>query len=162
MLYEIITLEQAFPGRIDSGVLNRILNEGPTPIEDRVPGIDPDLASIVRRAMQRDPEERYRHAFEMGRDVARVRRRLADAPAVPAQLVESTARKAPALSEEQETMLRAVASSKDRVVCVVGLAGSGKTTATRAVADAFRAAGVPVLGAAPSGIAWGASAETSE
>jgi conjugative relaxase-like TrwC/TraI family protein len=77
----------------------------------------------------------------------------ADAPAVPAQLVESTARKAPALSEEQETMLRAVASSKDRVVCVVGLAGSGKTTATRAVADAFRAAGVPVLGAGASGIA---------
>jgi conjugative relaxase-like TrwC/TraI family protein len=77
----------------------------------------------------------------------------ADAPAVPAQLVESTARKAPALSEEQEAMLRAVASSKDRVACVVGLAGSGKTTATRAVADAFRAAGVPVLGAAPSGIA---------
>src|SRR5919109_5274258 len=72
----------------------------------------------------------------------------ADAPAVPAHLVESTAREAPALSEEQETMLRAVASSKDCVVCLVGLAGSGKTTATRAVADAFRAAGVPVLGAA--------------
>ena len=50
-------------------------------------------------------------------------------------------------------MLRGVASSRDRVVCVVGLAGSGKTTATRAVADAFRAAGVPVLGAGPSGIA---------
>ena len=39
-------------------------------------------------------------------------------------------------------MLRAVASSPDRVVCVVGLAGSGKTTAARAVADAFRAARV--------------------
>ena len=50
-------------------------------------------------------------------------------------------------------MLRTVASSPDRVVCLVGRAGSGKTTATRAVADAFRAAGVPVLGAAPSGIA---------
>jgi conjugative relaxase-like TrwC/TraI family protein len=77
----------------------------------------------------------------------------ADAPAVPAELVKATLREHGALSEEQQRMLRGVASSCDRVVCVVGLAGSGKTTATRAVADAFRAAGVPVCGAAPSGIA---------
>lgn len=77
----------------------------------------------------------------------------ADAPGVPADLVKATLREHATLSEEQQTMLRAVASSRDRVVCVVGLAGSGKTTATRAVADAFHAAGVPVLGAAPSGIA---------
>ncbi len=50
-------------------------------------------------------------------------------------------------------MLRAVAGSADRVVCVVGLAGAGKTTATRAVHEAFAAAGVPVVGAAPSGVA---------
>jgi serine/threonine-protein kinase len=80
VLYELITLEQAFPGRIDSGVLNRILYEGPTPIEQRVPGIDADLAAIVRRALQRAPEDRYQHASEMARELARVRRRLADAP----------------------------------------------------------------------------------
>ncbi len=77
----------------------------------------------------------------------------AGAPAVPDQLVDATAREMPALSEEQRRMLRTVVTSPDRVVCVVGLAGSGKTTATRALAIAFRAAGVPVLGAAPSGIA---------
>ena len=40
---------------------------------------------------------------------------------------------------------------RDRVVCVVGVAGAGKTTALRALADAYRESGVPVLGAAPSG-----------
>jgi conjugative relaxase-like TrwC/TraI family protein len=77
----------------------------------------------------------------------------ADAPAVSDELVKATLEETPALSEEQRAMVRAIASSQDRVIAVVGLAGSGKTTATRAVADAFRAAGVPVLGAAPSGIA---------
>jgi conjugative relaxase-like TrwC/TraI family protein len=77
----------------------------------------------------------------------------AGAPTVPDQLVDATARETPALSQEQRTMLRTVASSPDRVVCVVGLAGSGKTTATRAVATAFQAAAIPALGAAPSGIA---------
>ncbi len=76
-----------------------------------------------------------------------------DAPSVSAEAIEATVRETPTLTSEQTAMLRAVASSPDRVVCVVGLAGSGKTTATRAVACAFGEAGVPVLGAAPSGIA---------
>src|SRR6185436_13807805 len=57
------------------------------------------------------------------------------------------------LSEEQEAMVREVATSPSRVVCVVGLAGAGKTTATRAVAQVFAHAGIPVFGAAPSGVA---------
>jgi conjugative relaxase-like TrwC/TraI family protein len=57
------------------------------------------------------------------------------------------------LSSEQEALLRAAAASSDRVVCVVGLAGAGKTTATRALRLAFEASGVPVVGAAPSGVA---------
>lgn len=57
------------------------------------------------------------------------------------------------LSEEQETMVREVATSPSRVVCVVGLAGAGKTTATHAVAQVFAHAEIQVLGAAPSGVA---------
>ena len=76
-----------------------------------------------------------------------------DAPSVSAEATETTVRETPTLTAEQTAMLRAVASSQDRVICVVGHAGSGKTTAARAVADAFRAARVPVIGAAPSGIA---------
>ena len=57
------------------------------------------------------------------------------------------------LSAEQEAMVREVATSPSRVICVVGLAGAGKTTATHAVGQVFRQEGIPVIGAAPSGVA---------
>ncbi|MGH3114499.1 MAG: ATP-dependent DNA helicase, partial [Gaiellaceae bacterium] len=57
------------------------------------------------------------------------------------------------LGREQATMLRATASSPDRVVCVVGHAGAGKTTALAVLADAFQRDGFVAIGAAPSGVA---------
>ena len=79
VLYEAITLKQAFPGKgIDSGVLHRILNEGPVPLEELVPSIDRELLGIVQRALARDPTERYQDANVMRRDILRVRRRMTE------------------------------------------------------------------------------------
>jgi len=79
VLYEAISLKQAFPGRgIDTGILHRILNEGPVPLEQLVPGIDRELLGIVQRALERDPLQRYQDASVMRRDIIRVRRRLAE------------------------------------------------------------------------------------
>jgi conjugative relaxase-like TrwC/TraI family protein len=75
-----------------------------------------------------------------------------DVPVVSAETVEQVVRERP-LAGEQATMLHAVASSPQRVVCVVGPAGSGKTTAVAALADAFERDGYVPLGAAPSGLA---------
>jgi conjugative relaxase-like TrwC/TraI family protein len=55
------------------------------------------------------------------------------------------------LSDEQRMLVHQASSRPDRVVCVVGAAGAGKTTALRLLADAYRESGIPVLGAAPSG-----------
>ncbi len=57
------------------------------------------------------------------------------------------------LNGEQAAMVRAVAENRDPVVCVVGHAGSGKTTALAALADAFQREGYVAIGAAPSGVA---------
>ncbi|MGH3015957.1 MAG: MobF family relaxase, partial [Gaiellaceae bacterium] len=84
------------------------------------------------------------------------RGRGASAPTVAGELVETLVTDGAAclrLSPEQERMVRTLAASPDRVVCVVGPAGSGKTSALRVAADAFAAEGVPLLGTAPSGIA---------
>ena len=82
------------------------------------------------------------------------RGRDAGAPATTEQRLDEIARADRiALSDEQEAMVREVATSPSRVVCVVGLAGAGKTTATHAVAQVFAEAGIHVVGAAPSGVA---------
>jgi conjugative relaxase-like TrwC/TraI family protein len=81
------------------------------------------------------------------------RGRNVEAPSVPIEALKRTLAEHGTLSGEQVRMLREVATSGDRVLAVVGLAGAGKTTATRAIADAFDAGGIPVLGAAPSGVA---------
>lgn len=82
------------------------------------------------------------------------RGRDAGAPAITEQRLDEIERADKlVLSGEQETMVREAATSPNRVVCVVGLAGAGKTTATHAVAQVFAQAGIEVLGAAPSGVA---------
>src|SRR6266536_2071414 len=80
--------------------------------------------------------------------------RCANAPSITLQQLEEIERvDRIVLSVEQERMVREVATSENRVVCVVGLAGAGKTTATHAVAQVFAHMGIDVLGAAPSGVA---------
>ncbi len=71
--------------------------------------------------------------------------------AVRTVLVRTLARSGSVLSAEQRTLVHEASSRTDRVVCVVGAAGAGKTTALRLIAEAFCESGVPVLGAAPSG-----------
>ncbi|MGH3050215.1 MAG: MobF family relaxase, partial [Gaiellaceae bacterium] len=55
------------------------------------------------------------------------------------------------LSGEQRMLVHEAACRSDRVVCVAGVAGSGKTLALHALADAYRGIDIEVLGAAPSG-----------
>jgi serine/threonine protein kinase len=76
LAYELFTHRMAFPGTIDTGVLHRILTSSHVPIEDLVPGIDPEIAAMVERAMAREPDARYRNLEELRQDVAVVRTHL--------------------------------------------------------------------------------------
>jgi conjugative relaxase-like TrwC/TraI family protein len=55
------------------------------------------------------------------------------------------------LSGEQRMLVHHAACRSDRVVCVVGVAGSGKTLALRTLVEAYRDIGIDVFGAAASG-----------
>ena len=89
--------------------------------------------------------------------------REAGAPRAGIAQVMSALADAPVrLSEEQRTLVATAALTSDRVVCVVGVAGAGKTTALRALGEALGRSDVPVLGAAPSGRAADELRESTE
>jgi tetratricopeptide (TPR) repeat protein len=79
VLYEMATGQQAFSGTtavIFDGILNRV-PKSPHSINGSVP---PELEGIIARAMEKDREQRFQHAAELGDDLLRLRR-LGDAAA---------------------------------------------------------------------------------
>jgi conjugative relaxase-like TrwC/TraI family protein len=94
------------------------------------------------------------------RDMLAVQQRIVDSfrhglrHGVAAVLVDTTARALdgePGLSVEQRALVRQFCGSGHRFQCAIGRAGSGKTTAMKAAAAAWRAGGYTVLGAAVKG-----------
>ncbi len=77
VMYELMTYSRAFPGET-IGVLHKILQTEPEPIEKFCPLIDPAIVAIVRRAMEKRPEDRYQDLAVMRRELERVRARLDD------------------------------------------------------------------------------------
>jgi serine/threonine protein kinase/tetratricopeptide (TPR) repeat protein len=76
-LYELLTLQPAINGKDRQEVLNRIaFDEPPAPraLDRTIPA---DLDTIVRKAMQKDPDGRYATAGDLAEDL---RRFLADRP----------------------------------------------------------------------------------
>ena len=76
LAYELVTNQMAFPGTIQTGVLNQILNSGPPAIATLVPDVDPDVPAIIERAMARTPEARYQDLESLRQDLVVVRTRL--------------------------------------------------------------------------------------
>jgi serine/threonine protein kinase/Flp pilus assembly protein TadD len=76
-LYELLTLRPAFEGHERQEVLRQILAEEPTPPRGLNAGIPADLETIVLKALEKSPSDRYATAGELADDL---RRFLEDAP----------------------------------------------------------------------------------
>jgi eukaryotic-like serine/threonine-protein kinase len=64
ILYEAVTGEVPFNADTFNELLFKIVLETARPVEQVVPGVDPGFASIVNRAMARDPAHRFQSARE--------------------------------------------------------------------------------------------------
>lgn len=69
IFYELLTGEKAFPGNTPTAIIHKIVHEEPIPPRVLEPGIDPALEDIIRRALAKDPLQRYQTCKELLQDL---------------------------------------------------------------------------------------------
>ena len=69
VLYEMLAGQRPFKGDYDQVVLYSILNQDPPLVKDLREDVPPDLQSIVKKCLQKDPASRYQSAGELGLDL---------------------------------------------------------------------------------------------
>ena len=69
MLYEMVTGEKPFPGQNITTVIYKIVNEDPVPPRQIDPSIHPGISTVVMKALQKEPEQRYQSCREMLEDL---------------------------------------------------------------------------------------------
>ena len=72
MLYEMLTGQKPFFGENLTTVAHRIVSEPFTPPEEIVPDLPPGFGRVLDRALAKDPDERYRRAGEMAKELRAV------------------------------------------------------------------------------------------
>ena len=78
LFYELLTYRQAFPGGLSSGIMHKIIDASPEPLERLDPTLDPDVIAIVNRCLEKSRDNRYPDMAAVRRDLAVVRRRHDD------------------------------------------------------------------------------------
>jgi tetratricopeptide (TPR) repeat protein len=63
--YELICYQQAFPGSLDEGLLQRLPQMPPAPLASACPGLPPGLEEVVMRALAKAPLDRFTDLEEM-------------------------------------------------------------------------------------------------
>jgi serine/threonine protein kinase/tetratricopeptide (TPR) repeat protein len=70
-LYELLGFRPAHAGRDDAAMLHHALHVEPVPIRRHAPAVPPDLATVVHKALAKDPADRYATAAELAADLRR-------------------------------------------------------------------------------------------
>jgi serine/threonine-protein kinase len=70
-LYELLTLQPSVPGTDRQEILRRIIEDDPVPIRRLSPAVPIDLATVVAKAICKDPTGRYETAQHLADDLRR-------------------------------------------------------------------------------------------
>ncbi|MEE9229493.1 MAG: protein kinase [Acidobacteriota bacterium] len=74
VLYQMATGRLPFKGKSDLETLHAIVAEEPTPVSQVSGEHPPEVERVVRKAMEKDPGDRYQHADDMAVDLRRLQR----------------------------------------------------------------------------------------
>jgi len=79
ILFEAVTGRKAFEGKDRIERLNKIIREAVPPITDLNPEAPIELQKIVRRCLEKDPEDRYQSIKDVAIELKELRREIAEA-----------------------------------------------------------------------------------
>ena len=113
VLYQMLAGELPFKGDTPLAVIRQQIEEQPRPLREVRRDVPRELASVVERAMRKDPRRRYESASDMGSalraavpGIAPPKPAAAPAPPVPSRQPEATEPPAPtpvAMAKEQDS-----------------------------------------------------------
>lgn len=89
VLYEITAGRAPFVGATPTDIVIAIVEKEQLPISEHVPEVPDELERIVRKALRKDPGERYQHVKEMGIDLRSLLRELELHPSSPSLTLSS-------------------------------------------------------------------------
>jgi serine/threonine protein kinase len=98
VLYEMLTGRLPFRSEHEAALMYSILNDEPEPIQKHLPEIQPVLANLIQRALEKDPNDRYQSINEMVIELRRLQKQstkvsrasLASMPANPGPGTQSS------------------------------------------------------------------------
>lgn len=76
VLYELVTAKLPFRGNTLADTFDRIFHQEPEPLSRTITGVPAELDRIVRKALEKSPDNRYQSAEEFHIDLRHVARRL--------------------------------------------------------------------------------------
>ncbi len=74
VLYEMLTGQLPFRGEHEAAMMYSIINEEPSPLPASLTESVPELARILAKALDKDPEDRYQSAKEIAVDLRRLKK----------------------------------------------------------------------------------------
>src|SRR5467141_1541672 len=124
VLYEMLTGRTPFSGEHEAAIMYSILNEEPGSVLKYRPEISPELDRIIRRALEKDPEDRYQHTDDMTSEIKRIQKQSTRVVRPDTQPAASHLSPPPAVSMSSVPLPDNVPGTRSRRTLLFALAGA--------------------------------------
>jgi serine/threonine-protein kinase len=138
VLYQVLTMMKPFEAPTLQNLFFKIITEDPRNVSELTPGLPAALDRIVRKAMAKEPGDRYASALEMANDLTNVRSKLSG-PSYPASV---------SLSASVASAIEMSKTHSRKRARTLAFAGGGALAAAALFAIAWSKSGSPKVDAA--------------